>query len=153
VYDPQKAMGVKKAPPEERSFDYDAYAPCDPRTLSEQISDDYLPIQFLGSSRLRVRINFEGGPKTGLSSRHEEMLVLYGERYGIEPELIELYGGELALSRGGTDYVFLVQKSLIPFMKAELRSGDAVELYILFGLYDRIQQEVIALMNEFNRID
>jgi hypothetical protein len=135
-------------------FDYSAYKPSSLREIGDITRKAEETYKYEGgfdfyTERLRVRVCLSEYPQK-ISIGPEKLLELYFKTRGLNQDHLKLYTDQLNLEKGGYSFVLVFQNQLIPFLRKEVKQGDDVDLYVLFGIYDVKYKKIILLVNEFS---
>ncbi len=136
------------------AFDYSAYKPSSLKEIGDITRKAEEIYQYEGgfdfyTERLRVRVCLSEYPQK-ISRGAEKLLELYFKSRGLNQDHLRLYTDQLNLEKGGYSFVFVFQNQLIPFLRKEVKQGDEVDLYVLFGIYDVKYKKIMLLVNEFS---
>jgi len=69
------------------------------------------------------------------------------------PVYRQLFTHQLDLQDSGHAFTLLFQGPLVPYLKKEVKPGDYLLLYMVFGIHDVSRKRTILLVNEFSAED
>lgn len=135
------------------SFDYSTYRPSSLKEIGGKAKEAADKHQHgvgwdFYRERLKVKARLDKYPWE-ISEGARKVLEYYFKSLGLNPEHLALFTYQLDLEDSGYSFILVFQKQLIPHLTKELKPGDFVSLYVLFGIHDIKNKKTILLVNEF----
>jgi len=135
-------------------FDYSAYKPSSLKEIGDRTKEAAAKHQHEGGwdfyrERLKVKGRLYEYPLE-ISEGAQRVLEYYFKSFGLNLEHLKLFTYQLNLEDSGYSFILVFQRQLIPFLQKELKLGDFVNLYVLFGIHDVKNKKTILLVNEFH---
>ena len=141
-----------------QDFDYDRYKS---RTLAEIIDlnnpklDAGAKKQMMMSGKFfdsRVRVKYIGTSRP-LSPERKEILNAWKTTHNIKPEIVALFEKEFLFKECEKEYWLPVQKQVAEFFPKELKEGEMITLYLIYGggLKTPERADFLFLVNEFEK--
>jgi hypothetical protein len=90
----------------------------------------------------------ENYPKS-FNNKYTEELYIYPGTLGIQANFIELFKYEIMLDYNKYKIVLLFQKQLIPYLKKEVKKGDEITLYVMYGIKKDLSNNILIFVSEF----
>jgi len=132
-------------------FNYDSYRPY---SLAQAIADHPHQEQAdwvveAGDFKYRVRVIYTGQQR-GITANVKQLLKHWAKTLGQDPKIPDLFGHEILVREGISQYWLPIQEPPLSFLVKEVRPGDTVELYVV--LIGTAKTEWVFAVNEFQSL-
>jgi hypothetical protein len=143
-----------------QKFPYDVY---DPRTLGELVERSSSTQEIKGSKQIMidakpyysaVRVVYTGKSKP-LTDEKRSLFKLWQESLQMDPRVLDTLESEYLFKECDKEYWVPVQKQVAGYFPKELKTGDAITLYLMLvgGIKNPKSWDIVFIVNEFRKYE
>lgn len=136
------------------SFDFNSYQPITFDGLKDFMKKDIkdnknFPGQTQFGEKFRIIIKLKEYP-TLIDPKKDKITIKSLPVSIFDGEILDMFTYKMSYTYKNQKYIFLFQDNLMKYLPKEIKLGESVELFIVLGIHDNINNEVTILVNEFN---
>lgn len=127
------------------AFPFEDYRESDLTEIERYLVEDGKAVQGVVKYNEKIRVNVKAlGSPSPATEAERKLLILMGGR-----DYATTYTHQWKYTANDRTYQFFFPAGLVDYFKKEIKDGDSVDLYAVFGIYPGLTQEVVLVVNEF----